>query len=99
MHVVYETLSPPKNEVSFVFCSFLCVSLNVLVSFSHFSMKFQSIWEKAHQYIQTYAQKWAKYKENFMFKCGRVSYTTCFIFLYVCEGQDFQIPDYFLEKL
>jgi hypothetical protein len=38
--------------------------------------------KKAHQHIQTYIQKWVKYKEKFIFIRRRVPYTTCIIFIY-----------------
>ncbi len=39
--------SSPRYEVLFEFCSFLCISLNVLVSFSHSYRNFKKI-EKSH---------------------------------------------------
>ncbi len=46
VHVVYETLSTLKCEILLVFCSFLCVSLNVLMSFFNFMKKFLYSWKK-----------------------------------------------------
>ncbi len=88
---------PTKFEVFLVFWSFLCVSLNVLVSLLNFICFF----EKTHQHTQTYIQKWAKYKQNFIFKWERVTHTTCTIFLnfYLCpnrinspKGKTIKIP-------
>jgi hypothetical protein len=72
--------STPKYEVLLVFCSFLCVSLNVLVSFL-IIVEILLKMEKSHWHIQTYTQKWTKYQWNFMFRIGRVSNTTCIIFI------------------
>ncbi len=66
--------------------SFICILLIFVYKFQcigeFFSTLHKLIWQnkKAHQHIQTYTHKWAKYIWNFICKCGRVSFTTCTIF-------------------
>jgi hypothetical protein len=63
MHVVYEIFPHLIMKFLGVFCSFLCISLNVLVSFYLYKIVSVEI-KKAHQHIQTYTQKRAKYKRK-----------------------------------
>jgi hypothetical protein len=51
-----------------VFCWFLCVSLNVLVSYSNkYSEQIPKIIRKAHKHLQTYTQKISKIQAKFHF--------------------------------
>ncbi len=97
MHVVYETF-PPKYEIFIIFCSFLCISLNVLVSIFLFYRNLIIILKNSLIHLNLHREFFLEKKLftntfkfthtnsqiqlKFHIRIWRVSNTTCNIFPY-----------------
>ncbi len=94
MHVMYEIFPHLIMKFLLVICSFLFVSLNVLVRFFQLWYKLFKKWKKLTNTFK-HTRKWAKYKKHLIIRHGRISHTTCIIFIHFClcwEKNSNQVP-------